>query len=272
MGRRAPRRAPSPPTSAPQRTKCRHETRQFGRCGGAFAMGTSDHPWAYDNERPAHDGDAGAVRDGRHTRDRGRLPRPSSTTAAISTTGCGIPTDGRSRNKNISSTRSSGSARAGRLVAAEVRADERTARACRRARTTRQLVRGRRLRPVGRQAAAHRARMGVRRPRRRHGARPTSVRRPTVPAAVGRGLTTPDGVSRPVRRRVGVDELGLQPYPGFESFPYDEYSKVFFGPEYKVLRGGSWATDPVAMRRTFRNWDYPIRRQIFAGFRCAQDA
>jgi iron(II)-dependent oxidoreductase len=23
---------------------------------------------------------------------------------------------------------------------------------------------------------------------------------------------------------------------------------------------------------TFRNWDYPIRRQIFAGFRCARDA
>ena len=61
-------------------------------------------------------------------------------------------------------------------------------------------------------------------------------------------------------------------YPGFRSFPYREYSEVFFGPEYKVLRGGSWATDPVAMRTTFRNWDYPIRRQIFAGFRCARDA
>jgi gamma-glutamyl hercynylcysteine S-oxide synthase len=61
-------------------------------------------------------------------------------------------------------------------------------------------------------------------------------------------------------------------YPGFEAFPYDEYSEVFFGPDYKVLRGGSWATDPVAARGTFRNWDYPIRRQIFAGFRCAQDA
>jgi iron(II)-dependent oxidoreductase len=60
-------------------------------------------------------------------------------------------------------------------------------------------------------------------------------------------------------------------YPGFESFPYAEYSDVFFGDEYKVLRGGSWATDPQAMRATFRNWDYPIRRQIFAGFRCAQD-
>jgi iron(II)-dependent oxidoreductase len=61
-------------------------------------------------------------------------------------------------------------------------------------------------------------------------------------------------------------------YPGFRSFPYREYSEVFFGDEYKVLRGGSWATDPVACRTTFRNWDYPIRRQIFSGFRLAGDA
>jgi iron(II)-dependent oxidoreductase len=61
-------------------------------------------------------------------------------------------------------------------------------------------------------------------------------------------------------------------YPGFVSFPYREYSEVFFGPEYKVLRGGSWATDASVRRATFRNWDYPIRRQIFAGFRCATDA
>ena len=62
------------------------------------------------------------------------------------------------------------------------------------------------------------------------------------------------------------------PYPGFESFPYPEYSEAFFGTEYKVLRGGSWATRPGAIRNTFRNWDYPIRRQIFSGFRCARDA
>ncbi len=61
-------------------------------------------------------------------------------------------------------------------------------------------------------------------------------------------------------------------YPGFEPFPYREYSEVFFGPDYKMLRGGSWATDPAACRGTFRNWDYPSRRQIFTGFRCARDA
>jgi iron(II)-dependent oxidoreductase len=61
-------------------------------------------------------------------------------------------------------------------------------------------------------------------------------------------------------------------YPGFGAFPYREYSEVFFGPKYKVLRGGSFGTDAAACRGTFRNWDYPIRRQIFSGFRCARDA
>jgi gamma-glutamyl hercynylcysteine S-oxide synthase len=60
-------------------------------------------------------------------------------------------------------------------------------------------------------------------------------------------------------------------YPGFTAFPYPEYSLAFFGPDYRVLRGGSFGTDDVAVRGTFRNWDYPVRRQIFAGFRCARD-
>lgn len=60
-------------------------------------------------------------------------------------------------------------------------------------------------------------------------------------------------------------------YPGFAAFPYKEYSEVFFGAEYRVLRGGSFGTDASACRGTFRNWDYPIRRQIFSGFRCARD-
>jgi gamma-glutamyl hercynylcysteine S-oxide synthase len=61
-------------------------------------------------------------------------------------------------------------------------------------------------------------------------------------------------------------------FPGFSAFPYAEYSEVFFGDEYRVLRGGSWATDPLVARITFRNWDYPQRRQIFSGVRLARDA
>ena len=65
----------------------------------------------------------------------------------------------------------------------------------------------------------------------------------------------------------------FEPYPGFRAFPYDGYSAVFFGTDdYRVLRGGSWATHGKVGRHTFRNWDLPIRRQIFAGLRLAYDA
>jgi iron(II)-dependent oxidoreductase len=60
-------------------------------------------------------------------------------------------------------------------------------------------------------------------------------------------------------------------YPGFRAFPYREYSEVFFGEDYRVLRGGSWATHPRVASLTFRNWDLPLRRQIFAGVRLARD-
>ncbi len=61
-------------------------------------------------------------------------------------------------------------------------------------------------------------------------------------------------------------------YPGFEPYPYREYSQVFFGDGYRVLRGGSWATHPRVASRTFRNWDLPQRRQIFSGVRLAKEA
>jgi gamma-glutamyl hercynylcysteine S-oxide synthase len=64
----------------------------------------------------------------------------------------------------------------------------------------------------------------------------------------------------------------LNPYPGFRAFPYPEYSEVFFGRGYRVLRGGSWATRRNVIRTSFRNWDLVERRQIFSGIRCAEDA
>jgi gamma-glutamyl hercynylcysteine S-oxide synthase len=80
---------------------------------------------------------------------------------------------------------------------------------------------------------------------------------------------------------LGVDQLlgdcyewtssDFLPYPGYQTFPYPEYSEVFFGGDYKVLRGASWATRPSVARTTFRNWDHPHRRQIFAGVRLAWD-
>jgi iron(II)-dependent oxidoreductase len=65
---------------------------------------------------------------------------------------------------------------------------------------------------------------------------------------------------------------GFDGYPGFAAHPYREYSEVFFGGDYRVLRGGSWATRARVATPTFRNWDHPQRRQIFSGLRIAKDA
>ena len=95
--------------------------------------------------------------------------------------------------------------------------------------------------------------------------RPTVVRRRAARRV--RATMVAARLLRHDRRRVGVDVERLsRDIPGYETFPYPEYSEVFFGSEYKVLRGGSWATRPGAIRNSFRNWDYPIRRQIFSGF------
>jgi gamma-glutamyl hercynylcysteine S-oxide synthase len=62
------------------------------------------------------------------------------------------------------------------------------------------------------------------------------------------------------------------PWPGFTPMIYRRYSEPFFGGDYKVLRGGSWAVATPVIRPSYRNWDHPIRRQIFTGVRLAWDA
>jgi gamma-glutamyl hercynylcysteine S-oxide synthase len=64
---------------------------------------------------------------------------------------------------------------------------------------------------------------------------------------------------------------GITPWPGFAPMLYARYTEPFFGGDYRVLRGGSWAVGGHTIRPSFRNWDLPIRRQIFSGFRLAWD-
>jgi iron(II)-dependent oxidoreductase len=94
----------------------------------------------------------------------------------------------------------------------------------------------------------------------------------TAPAGAYPGGAAPCGALQMVGDVWEWTASGFEAYPGFEAFPYPEYSAEFFGGPYRVLRGGSWATQPDAVSNTFRNWDYPERRQIFAGLRCARDA
>ena len=59
-------------------------------------------------------------------------------------------------------------------------------------------------------------------------------------------------------------------YQGFQPFPYEGYSQAYFDGAHRVLKGGSWASPPSVIRKSFRNWYHPHRRELFAGFRCAQ--
>ena len=113
------------------------------------------------------------------------------------------------------------------------------------ARLPRLLVRGRRLRPCVRGAVSP--------------PRPSGRRR--------RPRTSSDGTGHVWE----WTSLHLRRLPRLQAHPYREYSEVFFGAEYRVLRGGSWATHPRVATATFRNWDLPQRRQIFAGVRLARD-
>jgi gamma-glutamyl hercynylcysteine S-oxide synthase len=64
----------------------------------------------------------------------------------------------------------------------------------------------------------------------------------------------------------------FQSYPDFLAFPDSDASEAYFGTDYRVLKGGSWATDPFIARTTFRRFEVPSSRALFAGFRCARDA
>ena len=60
------------------------------------------------------------------------------------------------------------------------------------------------------------------------------------------------------------------PYPGFVADPYADYSAPWFDGAHRVLRGGSIATAPRNLWRSWRNFYLPARGDMFCGFRtCA---
>ena len=60
-------------------------------------------------------------------------------------------------------------------------------------------------------------------------------------------------------------------FPGFSPMPsYPEYSADFFDGLHYVIKGGSPATAPGLLRRSFRNWFRPHYPYVYACFRCVQ--
>ncbi|WP_030219860.1 ergothioneine biosynthesis protein EgtB [Streptomyces bikiniensis] len=254
--------------------------------GGPFTMGTSDEPWALDNERPAHRRDVPAfhidtvpvtngayrafIADGGYT-DR-RWWHPAGW-AQIREHGIGAPLfwhrDGGQWLRRRFGVTEPVPEEEPVLHVSWYEADAYARWAGRRLPTEAEWEKAARFDPATGRSRRHP--WGDADPGPEHA---NLGQRHLGPAAAG---SYPEGASPlGVRQLIGDvwewTASDFLPYPGFTAFPYKEYSEVFFGPEHKVLRGGSFAVDAVACRGTFRNWDLPVRRQIFSGFRTARSA
>ncbi|HKG15909.1 MAG TPA: ergothioneine biosynthesis protein EgtB [Pyrinomonadaceae bacterium] len=92
----------------------------------------------------------------------------------------------------------------------------------------------------------------------------------TTPAGVFRAGASPRGCLDMTGNVWEWTSTPFEAFPGFEPFPYPEYSQTWFDGDHRVLKGGSWATSPQVLRTSFRNFFRRHFRIAFAGLRLAE--
>ena len=236
--------------------------------GGIRQVGHDGNGFAWDNEAPRHDALIHPFRLADRLVTNAANGSSSWPTAAIARPRSGSPTAGRRSTARAGRRRSTG--RSATAHGSPCRCEGLQPVEPRAPRRPRQLLRGRRLRALGRQAPADRVRMGGRRARparrRQHARHPRAA-----PAAAGRAgamaararcsATSGNGRRAPI---CPTRATGRPPARSANTTASSWCSQ-------QVLRGGSCATPDGHTRATYRNFFYPHQRWQFMGLRLASE-